>query len=86
MRALPDWLRGFAAMMGHISLAVEQPRNRNIFIQRVPMNSPQTEVKIIALFGSRRKQARKPCQRNAKRAPVLQFNPEVILIDSGRLR
>jgi hypothetical protein len=74
------------AALGDIPLARQQPLNRNILVQRLPMDAPRAEFVFIALGWGAGKQAREPCQWHAERAPIIQRDPQIVLIAGDYLR
>jgi hypothetical protein len=65
-----------------VSTAGEQPRNGNVLVQLVPVQSPVADRDGEALLAGRVQQAREPGEGNAEGAPVRQLDPEAVVVEA----
>jgi hypothetical protein len=70
----------------HIAAPGEQTRDRNILINGFPVQANAAQLNLRALGGRRTKQPRKPCERDAERAAVGQFDPHRIVVKADASR
>ncbi|KQN64589.1 hypothetical protein ASF13_01555 [Erwinia sp. Leaf53] len=68
--------------MSHIATPCKQTSNRNIFVQRVPVDAPGAEFIAVTLFRGGMQQARKPCQRYTEGSAIVKLNPHGDLIEA----
>jgi len=72
--------------MRHIALAGQQSFNRYIFVNRIPVHSATAELEVLTLRRGGVEQSRKPCERDAQRPAVLNFDPHTILVEAQCFR
>jgi len=68
--------------MSDIATPLKQSCNRNVFVQRVPVDTPGTQFIAVKLFRCSMQQSRKPRQRHTDGTGVVKFNPHRDLIEA----
>lgn len=71
--------------MALVASAGEEPRNRDILVELIPMQAFGADLEAQPLFARRLGQAREPREGNAKRSAVAQFQPRAVLVEAQRL-
>ncbi len=72
--------------MRHIALAGQQPFNRYIFVDRIPVHPATAELEVLTLRRGGVEQSREPCERDAQRPAVLDLDPHAIFVEAQCLR